>query len=1545
MASHSSENTDVLRKVAIVMVLLGAMWLLHRFGVTGHELHPTAMLALGFVVLASYTFGEIVGAIKLPHITGYLVAGLVLGGSAASALGWAVAEGPTTLAPWLGETLSGPLLAVLPRGSQLPPPFDEGILNDSVVGQLAIFNTLAVSLIALTAGGELKLESLRRGLKDILAVMGGHFFAVGAMMALFGLAIGGVLGPGLALPFLGTEEAALGKLDPVGMLLLLTVFAIVSIATSPAATVAVITSTRAEGPVTTTSLSAVVLMEVVIVLLFSIFGAIATGWIDPAALVASAGGADLSDEIAGESTGVGRFTLSLVWHVGGSLVFGTLVGFGIAAYLRFVRVEILLFLVSLIFVIAYVGTAAGLDSTLMCIAAGFATTNFSEEGDKLIHEVEKLGLPVYVVFFTLAGASLHLDSLVTLAPFVAGLVLLRGAGVYLGIRGATRMVGSSEPIQRYTWMGFVSQAGIAIALAGLMADRFGDVGVALRDLAIAGVAIHEIIGPVLFKTGLGMAGELPSTTSPKVEEPESLEARSTEPLQIWRPPEGVEDPWPPAPSYAAESLSSLSEDFKAELQSLLQDVESAALSAWVEEARDYLNILRKDFLRHHRHLTVAAQDGRADMAPRIRSETAILADRWRDAVLARASDISQPGWSPLDLVEAIEDAVNRLPETVVVPYEPQTFMGPEEESGWLALLRGAFKLWFKLSSLLGGKPPQRAVQVQLLARYHFVGLVPARLEGLAALLVSADQHLHRRTRSLFHAINHGYDALATLDPPEGQAISQHDELLTQIRQDIEEEFALARDELSAIQHEGVLRTARILGRTYREWIEELPRMNTLDLRGSSRRYSRVFRQRTQGVKLLSRGLGRARQDVSGRFTALALDLELAKLEGRVTDLVAQHGEQLARNVRGKGNTQLARVGSALRDTLVSVADIMERENEAATLARSLRDACTALQHISEDAARSASKLRQLLADDYALGALVDALIAASRDLTERYTVPVGPEPSGEWALPPEVPTADVPLRDVVQVFIETTITQRLAELTRSLASEADTLVATLEDFDRLVAFNLELATGELELIDGEIPESTKELVHDMVLGNLGRSRTRLTEQAELLEGWGERAAEGVKEGVVGELEKLRVQVHDGQISELRLRLVREAAAGRRMMNRAGGLGGVLQAAGDAAGEVLQGALGSEGIRRAESFLGLPDRAIEQRPAPSSFAAAPVPEGLPLVYRRLFSDIAMEAGDLLIGRRAELDRARRVLDGEAGGQLRSVALVGPAGVGKRAIANTLVRKVDTRNVVRIQLTDFATEEEVEQWFQGDAQDRLVVIEGFQWLFSMEPGGMKALRAFTRGLVQDEGKNRWLVQAHTPLWRFANRVAELQDAFAEIVEIQPLPPKALAQALTARHSMSGYTLDFQNRPSLSWKVRSLLQPSNHGVDREREAWFLQIHAATGGLLNDGLQLWMASIAHIDEDRGVIVIGDVPSPPLAALRQLPDDDLLTLRQVTRQGVMTVECQAWLFCSSLVKAEAHLGHLAHLGLLVRVPQGYAVAMHLQGPLARVLAERGWTE
>ena len=78
---HHQNATDILRKTAIISGLIIMMVVLYRFGPNPQGFDTRGMLVLGFIVLASYTFGELVDVVKLPHITGYLLAGMLLGPS------------------------------------------------------------------------------------------------------------------------------------------------------------------------------------------------------------------------------------------------------------------------------------------------------------------------------------------------------------------------------------------------------------------------------------------------------------------------------------------------------------------------------------------------------------------------------------------------------------------------------------------------------------------------------------------------------------------------------------------------------------------------------------------------------------------------------------------------------------------------------------------------------------------------------------------------------------------------------------------------------------------------------------------------------------------------------------------------------------------------------------------------------------------------------------------------------------------------------------------------------------------------------------------------------------------------------------------------------------------------------------------------------------------------------------------------------------------------------------------------------------------------
>jgi hypothetical protein len=80
--------------------------------------------------------------------------------------------------------------------------------------------------------------------------------------------------------------------------------------------------------------------------------------------------------------------------------------------------------------------------------------------------------------------------------------------VYLGSTAGAR-VGRAEPaVARYAWTGLVSQAGVALGLATIVADRLPRLGLAMQTVIVGIIAFNETVGPVLFRAGLDRAGEI-----------------------------------------------------------------------------------------------------------------------------------------------------------------------------------------------------------------------------------------------------------------------------------------------------------------------------------------------------------------------------------------------------------------------------------------------------------------------------------------------------------------------------------------------------------------------------------------------------------------------------------------------------------------------------------------------------------------------------------------------------------------------------------------------------------------------------------------------------------------------------------------------------------------------------------------------------------------------------------------------------------------------------------------------------------------------------
>jgi Kef-type K+ transport system membrane component KefB len=407
--------------------------------------------SVGFLLLAGTLMSELVETIKIPHLTGYLVAGILAG------------------------------------------PYMLKLIDHRSVENLGLANTLALALIAFEGGAELKLSILKDGLRSLAWSM--------LMQSLLVITL--MTGVFLALrPFI----PFVASLSPVAGLAVALLWAAISVTRSPSAALGILSQTRASGPLAMFTLTFVMASDVVVVILLTACIAIAKPMVDPN----------------------GTFSLHEFEALGrelmGSVALGTTLGLALAAYIRLVGRQLILVFVAMGFGLSEVMRYLHYDPLLAFMVTGFVVQNLSNQGERFIAAIHRMGGVVYVIFFATAGVDLNIPLLASLWPVAVALTSSRAAITWLAARLASRLAHDRYPVKTWAFSGLVSQAGLTLGLSSIVVKAFPSFGAGFRALAIAAVAINELVGPVLFKFALDRVGE--TSTAPEPVRP-SLAPRST----------------------------------------------------------------------------------------------------------------------------------------------------------------------------------------------------------------------------------------------------------------------------------------------------------------------------------------------------------------------------------------------------------------------------------------------------------------------------------------------------------------------------------------------------------------------------------------------------------------------------------------------------------------------------------------------------------------------------------------------------------------------------------------------------------------------------------------------------------------------------------------------------------------------------------------------------------------------------------------------------------------------------------------------------------
>ncbi len=388
-----------------------------------NEFHSA--VSLGILLLASLLGGIAADVVRIPKVTAYLLAGMLVG-----------------------------------------PSVFHAIHRDHI-HHLEPFTKLAMGLVLLELGCRFPLAHLRPILRRAMWLSAGEMTATFVIVSLMVWVTSG----SLALAVL------LGAL---------------ALATAPATTVLVLKESRSEGPVTELAGVLVAMNNIVAIISFELLFLLSR-------VLSSANSVSFGSQLS-----------RLIADLGGACLLGVVGGLFIS-YLSGLlnRRRWLVMVLAVAILMLGLCETWHLPYMLAFLTAGVMLVNTSESAGELLSEQEKIAGLLVVMFFAVHGAELQLASFVAAGLLGAVYIVSRSAGKILGTRWAAQLRKEPATVRRYLGSSLLSQAGAAIALATLAAQRWPGLGEQLQVIILGSVVLFEIVGPICIRWSVLQAGEVP----------------------------------------------------------------------------------------------------------------------------------------------------------------------------------------------------------------------------------------------------------------------------------------------------------------------------------------------------------------------------------------------------------------------------------------------------------------------------------------------------------------------------------------------------------------------------------------------------------------------------------------------------------------------------------------------------------------------------------------------------------------------------------------------------------------------------------------------------------------------------------------------------------------------------------------------------------------------------------------------------------------------------------------------------------------------------
>jgi len=405
------------------------------------------LFSLSVALLAGLLLSRLAKVLKLPAVTAYLVAGILIG-------------------PYLLGQFKVPGL---------------GFISMEDISSYDILCDVALGFIAFSIGNEFRLSQLRQTGKQATVI--GIIQACAATLVVDAALIG--------MHFLFPDKLPLSSAIVLGA---------VASATAPAATLMVVKQYKAKGPVTDILLPIVALDDAVGLILFSVSFGVAKGLISGKADILSIVLEPLLEVVMSLALG---FIMGVIFTFSERFFHSRSkrLAMSVAFVLLTVALSMLKFEIC--------GIHFAFSSLLVCMMLGTVFCNMCDFSEELMDRLDRWTAPLFVLFFVISGAELELGIFSDMMIVLIGVVYIitRCIGKYYGARFSAKATHCEPNIVKYLGITLFPQAGVALGMA-IKAEALGAPGAVVANITLFSVLVYELVGPYLTKISLMKAGEI-----------------------------------------------------------------------------------------------------------------------------------------------------------------------------------------------------------------------------------------------------------------------------------------------------------------------------------------------------------------------------------------------------------------------------------------------------------------------------------------------------------------------------------------------------------------------------------------------------------------------------------------------------------------------------------------------------------------------------------------------------------------------------------------------------------------------------------------------------------------------------------------------------------------------------------------------------------------------------------------------------------------------------------------------------------------------------